>query len=622
MRHGRYKFAPLSAPPKEQKFIAFDTETRPGADGKGSYFVMGCIFDGKEFKMYRDRKAMIRSLFKYQRAGTTAWACNLEFDLKVLFPESDWPVWYRYFGGLLKGADGLLRDRTVKRKGKTVSCREWLHFADTMNHWPGGVAEYGKLIGLEKLDMPQVVPTRELETYCARDTEIVYRMVERSQRIYNDLGCELKGTVASSAKDLFRRRFFDEDHSFWPLSKQELDMFRLGYYGARTEAFRKGLYQNVYMGDVVSMYPYVMQHTKMPVIETRLPISKRIKDGLEGMACVDLEVGDEYYPPLPYRHDKLYFPIGKWTGVYPLNELRYAEEHGAKISKVHFCVQYERSEYIFKDYVEALFPLKAEAAAKGDKLWERTVKLFLNSLYGVFATGYDSETIAPSWDDGASQEEAPLSIIEMGGHKRFQNPKNYPASTNFMWPMYITAEARILLHSLLEKYRGFYCDTDSVATFQEIRHNKNLGKLDLKYFSSEMEILAPKIYRDDMNIKIKGVPKSSIGVDVIKTADGKGFDMLSLKDMKRIGMTYYYQKVTRFRESLRRDLVPNTWSWIEKHLRVNEASEKRHFYRNGQSRPLDVEEVRKRHIVPGLSQRINPSLRIVYRGCDAKYRIA
>jgi len=615
----RYKFGPLKRTPERKKFFAFDTETRPGPDGRGSDFVLGVVFDGEQFNVFRNRFKMIRYMMGKVHSGYTAWASNVEYDLQVLFPETTWPVFYNYFGGLLKGAKALIRDRVRLVNGKNGKVwhnqREWLHFADTLNHWPGGVARYGELLGLEKLEMPDPskVPGKELETYCARDTEIVYRMVEHCQEIYNDMGCELKGTLASSAKDLFRRRFFEEDHGYWPIPKRELDVYRMAYYGARTEAFRRGIFDNVYMGDVVSMYPYVMRSLDVPVIGTRMPMSKKIRDGYEGLACVDVVVGDEYYPPLPFRYDKLYFPTGKWSGVYPLNELRYAEQHGARITKVHYCVQFEKSAPIFREYVDTLFPMKAEAAAKGDTLWEKTVKLFLNSLYGVFATGYDATLVAPGWYDATDiPGDIPPEMERLSGFQVVKGDPVYPVSTNFIWPMYITAEARIMLHKLLRKFDGLYCDTDSVASFSKIKKSRALGTLDLKYFSKTMEILAPKVYKDDHNVKVKGVPWGAVAAIEIATEDGHGFDMMSMGELVKLADRYYYQKVSRFRESIRRGIRPNTWDWVKKDLTF--GNPKRRFFKDGDSWPWDVKKIMERPLTPSLKRTVLPSFKIQYKG--------
>lgn len=607
----RFIFGPLKSEPKYRPFITFDTETRPNLNGRGSSFVLGVVYDGVTARVFHDRITMIRHLMSRQYAGYTAWASNLEYDLNVLFQEATWPVFYAYFGGMLKSAKLLIRSRTRKsRKGYLVDNNEWLHFADTLNHWPGGVGEYGKLLGIDKLDMPVVVPTRELETYCCRDAEIVYRMVERCQHIYNEMGCELKGSIASSAKDLFRREYFDEDHAYWPLKRKDLDLFRGGYYGARTENFFKGITRKVWMGDVVSLYPHIMRELELPVISSRMPTSKRIRDEYEGMAAVDIEVRKgEHFPPLPFRYDKLYFPTGRWTGIFPLNELRYAEQNGVKINRVHFAVQFRESAHVFRNYVDGVFPMKLNAT---NALDEATAKLFLNSLYGVFGTGFDSMTIGPSWYDGSDlpgDVHPNLYHHKKTGHALVTGDQRYPSYTNFVWPSYITGQGRIILHELLGRYAALYCDTDSVASHKRIRKCRDLGALDLKYFTEEMEILAPKVYRDDRKVKVKGVPRHATGVhDLFEDDELVGFRIGPIKDLKRLADRFFYQRASRFRESLRRDLPPNTWHWVEKRLRF--IGEKRNFLANGESDPMKVEKIMKRRLAPGLRVKVLPSFKI------------
>lgn len=611
----RFRVGPLKGEPRYRRFLAFDVETRDGPEG-GSEFVIGCVFDGDEFKVFHDRLKMIDCLRSRQYAGYTAWSCNLEYDLLALFQEPTWPLFFHYFGGILKGAKLLLRSRQRPGRGEAtrtrqVNSQEWLHFADTLNHWGGGVETYGLLIGLPKLQMPEVVPGKELETYCMRDAEIVYRMVERSQEYYNRLGCELKGTLASSAKDLFRRRYFNPGHSFRPLSKHLLDTFRGAYYGARTENFVRGTYRNVYMGDVVSMYPHVMRSIRIPLLDSRLPASHRIRDGLEGFACVDVEVrkDESYYPPLPFRYDKLYFPAGKWTGLFPLNELRYAETHGARVTKVHFAVQFQESDFVFRDYIDNLFPLKKQASEQGNQFEERLIKLFMNSLYGVFATGCDALSIGPFWSSGQEDDDDEIvEVFSLSGYTCAKKAARYPRTTNFVWPMYITAQARVILHGYLTRFNGLYCDTDSVATKSELKPCKELGALDLKYFTKEIEIMAPKVYKDDQNVKVKGVPKSAVAVKRIETTDGLCLQARFMTQTEVLADRYFYQKVSRFRESIRRGIPPNTWDWVEKRLR--REGEKRRFFKNGDSEPLEVSEITERPLAPGARSKVLPSFYI------------
>lgn len=569
----------LDGTPRERKVFTFDTETcaepwNPEQIGPHR-FIFGCVYDGTTFWEFADRRRMAKFLVNRRWAGWQGWAVNLEYDLNAIFTEPTWPLWRNYFGGLLKTAQLQVREVDRSRPGRKAGVeRECVTLLDTLNHWKGdgepgkrgGVAAYGRIVGLPKLEMPldQIGPTvtDTLRTYCRRDAEITWKMVARMQAEYVKLGATLKGSIASTALDLFRRKYLTVAHEHGALRPAFVAQARRAYYGARTENFRVGRFQQIAVGDVNSMYPSIMATQPLPLlVDSRF--THDLPDTGEGFALVDLEVPDTEYPPLPFMWNKLYFPTGRWIGSFVLSELRYAMSVGVKLHRVLGCVHFPASALVLGEYARDLY---ARRVATQDPVERLAYKTLMNSLYGKFGQSGEVIRFCPSWDEAGTPTPLGWRVERAPG-----KPAGY---ANMLWAAYITAGARIRLHQLLTTYEAIYCDTDSVMTTRPVEACGDLGALNLKYVAEWVEIRAPKVYATDRETHIKGV-RGAHGL----APDGR----------------FTFRKPTRFRESVRRGIQPNTWGDVERVLQY--ASDKRCFAADGTSRPLSVEEVMRRRRV-------------------------
>lgn len=590
--HHRY-FDKLDNLPQTYNIISFDIETKGSwrakvVDGQlipveqETAFLLGVIFDGQRFYTYRSRAAMIAALCGKRWRGYQCWATNLEYDFNALFPspEENSPVMRFKFGSILKFCKLVTRWRTDKDGRKVPNgC---INFYDTLNHWPGSVKKYGQLLGIPKIDSPfdleegpQEIDS-ELIRYCERDTEITWHMVDRMQRLYNEMGCELKSSIASSAMDLFRRKYMDDRHVFRKFPKWMVRELRPTYFGGRTEVFKRGTYDDVNIADVNSMYPAIMAKTQIPILGWRT-IGNRILNfepgehttipcNGEGIARVQLKVPDDsYYPPLPLRLNKVYFPTGEWVGSYTLNELRHAEKYGVKIGRVFNCYTWPKSDYLFREYVFDLYERRKEARAEGNEIGSWMYKLFMNALYGKFGMAGNSVVMAT---EDLLPDEREMNF----GWRRKDELDTQGVYSNFIWASYITSGARTSLHDFLVDYDALYTDTDSCFTHSEIPETNELGALSFQEHCKWIDIRAPKVYRTPDKVKIKGVPQSCIDNDV--------FDLT--KD-------FYYKKPLRFGEACARKKTPNTWLYVRKRLTL--INDKRKFYDSGDSRPWSIREL-------------------------------
>jgi hypothetical protein len=299
------------------------------------------------------------------------------------------------------------------------------------------------------------------------------------------------------------------------------------------------------------------------------------------------------YPPLPYRHQvdsssiKLYFPVGEWDGIFTNIELRHAMQYGVEVLEVHEAVYYDHSDYVYRDYVEELYGLRLRANDEVDKY---KYKIFLNSLYGKAGQIGEVQTICPSTEKYHvdKREEGWEAYGDWIMHTEEGKPALF---TNFIWAAYITSGSRCLLHRHLVELEGLYCDTDSVFTIKPIGESDKLGDLSLEETTNTLQVLGPKVYKTDTKVKVKGVPKKALAVARTFTEDGEEYRYVPLAEVEELGRSFLFDRPIRFREGTSRGIKPNTWTFEDKNLKLLPIDMKRHFFKNGTSRPFTVEEI-------------------------------
>ena len=95
---------------------------------------------------------------------------------------------------------------------------------------------------------------------------------------------------------------------------------------------------------------------------------------------------DSYLGLLPFRDKSgICFPVGKWTGWYFSEELKFAQQNGYKI-KVLTGYTFNRKKDVFKDYINFVYDRKSNPINSTQK---SMAKSLLNNLLGRFGIGLD-----------------------------------------------------------------------------------------------------------------------------------------------------------------------------------------------------------------------------------------
>ena len=557
-----------------KKIYGFDIETK----NNNKDFVLCSIYSDDYQKFYYSKEEFIDAIkndFRFRNA--VVFATNLSFDFFGTFFSQ---IESQHFYTLFRGSDLLLAktffykgDFVSKGKIKSKSLKSLL-FLDSLNYAQLSVAKMGKVIGISKLEAPrclgQEIETdedfEELKVYNMRDSEITFKFMKFYIKATEELGGTFKNTIASNSMALFKNKYLGDNKYYQPSEEILLEQFE-SYYGGRTEAFKRGYFEDKNYYDFNSLYPTVMLEELPDPNSLRITHKNTVNyiNKYEGISKVDVFIFPQKYPVLPFRNKigRVIFPTGNISGWYTHIELREAVKQGAVIKKVYKTHYFLKKCRPFKEFVTDLYSLRKEYQAENNPM-EYVVKITLNSLYGKFGQKFkDKDNWIHKGAIKISDLKNSKSIEEKGDYIRIVVDSQPSAFCIPIWATYITAKARLKLHNTLLVTNPIYCDTDSVITEKELITGNELGQLKLEMKIYRGVVVRPKFYAvQDYNnkeyVKIKGLGKRL-----------SYLEFLGLLTTKYIE----YDKFTKFKESLRRDLIPN--EIIETHKTFSLEDEKR-----------------------------------------------
>ena len=507
----------LSGKIPSYSLFGFDTETT----GNNQDFLMGSIVNENDKIAFWDQEEMINAFIENPifRRSSRIFATNLYFDITALFRNSDYMDDFQF---IFRGTHMIQAKLPIKDR-----C---LIFLDTSNFYPYSVKKMGEILKLPKLKEPEFIGKRMpkedeksyIEQYNIRDSEITFKFAEFLQKSFNNMGCKMRITAASTAMDLFKRHYMINDMFQEPI--ETINTLYQAYYGARSEVFKRGLIKNVNYYDFNSLYPSVMRNEYPDVSssKTRTIGTKAIIDHYDGISDVVVKCPDDINIPfLPSRFGKkLIFPTGIFKGYYSNVELRYAEKIGYEILEVGKQIYYTKSHFPFKRYVEELYAIRKEKKANNDST-ELIIKMLMNSLYGKFGQKiYGRQKIINisklSFEEiNKLSENAKTMISKNFMYIDDMNPSYIPSHIMPIYALYTTAYGKIKLYETIKTLSDvIYCDTDSIVTSDILKDSKELGEVKLEHRIKEGIFLRPKMYAfktnaDESIVRIKGNSISS-----------------------------------------------------------------------------------------------------------------
>ena len=211
-------------------------------------------------------------------------------------------------------------------------------------------------------------------SYLSDDLMSLYQiLVKVNKTLFLDFDIDMTKclTISKLAYEIFTKDYLDSNKPIPLINKRDIYRdIKLGYYGGMTEVY-KPYGENLYYYDVNSLYPYVALND-MPGLECHkleyINIKKDI-DELFGFFYCDIEAPYKNYLGILPVKTKLgnIYPVGKWSGMYFSEELKYAQENGYKIS-VKWGYKFNRVKGVFSEYVNKLYSMKSHPKNVTQKL--------------------------------------------------------------------------------------------------------------------------------------------------------------------------------------------------------------------------------------------------------------
>jgi len=571
----KYTLTPLTGKIKKYDYVGFDIETY----GDNNLFYSGGLYyyeNGKEkFEYYEDKTQLAEAMLNKRFRNKTFVATNLGFDLTGLFFNTKY---WNNFKLTHRGSDLLLASYNLGNNNGKIK------IIDTFNFVQFSVAKMGGILGSDKINKPSfwvkkengdidaIKPRTEEERlelmiYNKQDCKISCDFMYLLQKGVNEVGGNIKLTIASTSMDVWRRSHLKEDlikETFF--FHDHKDFIYKAYYGGRTETFKRGIFKDLYYYDINSLYPSVMRNNVYPkpssIQIAPMPNIDNIQK-YEGVSecVVSTPNGFNRIPLLPhYNNGKLCFPTGRFKGVWNHCELRKAIELGYVIEDVLEQRYYTETFRPFQTYVNDIYAQRLKYQSEGSTL-ELVSKLLLNSLYGKFAQKEKTKTTIKNID--FMNEDERLEFFFSDPNPNEVTIKNNHIITNvkeqfdgaFSFPIfssYVTSYARLLMYEYLDELGDvIYMDTDSVVTKKKLAHtSKELGEMKLEFEPIRGVFVKPKFYLLDNKVKLKGVNRPSVE---------EFFKILNGESVKKV-------KFSKLKESIRRGILPNTKINVDKKL--------------------------------------------------------
>lgn len=414
----------------------------------------------------------------------------------------------------------------------------------------------------------------ETLSYLSKDLISLYQILVKVNRaLFLDFNVNMTKclTITKMAYEIFSKHYLNPNKPIPHVIKRDLYKdIKLGYYGGNTEVYIP-YGENLYYYDVNSLYPYVSLNDMVGLKchkQEYIGVKANL-DELFGFFYCEVEAPvNKYLGILPVRIDVgIIFPVGKWSGMYFSEELKYAAEEGYKIN-IQWGYNFNRVSNVFTEYVDNLYIMKSQPKNITQK---NLAKSLLNYLYGGFGMDInkpitkivDNETFNEilltrkittkkdiTDDDilvtySSDLDESVCDSFNIDFIEALKNVKTSTNSNTFKnvsvpIAAAVTSYGRIHITKIKDKIikmggNIYYSDTDSIVTDIKLPIDmvdpKALGKLKLEYEVKRGYFIGAKTYCLVLN-----KPIIIEGKEVWEVKIAKGLDSKTLTEQDYVKM--------------------------------------------------------------------------------------
>lgn len=550
------------------------------------------VYDERGYRWYRNIRAFLENELTSENRGRWFYAhagglADIQFVFEEIITNKRYQVDAKFSGSsciitkVKRGKNAwtfidsywLLRESLAK-------IGDWIGVGKgSEQSWKGKAFE--KLNERERRDFYTNAPLAELIPYNERDCYILYRAIDEMQLALLEMGGQLQMTLASSAMQLFRRKYLRKNIETHPFVNE---IIREAYFASRVEVFSRKCFDASYY-DINSSFPFAMT---MPCPGEYLGSSRRLKEGSIYFADVEISIPDTYLPPIPTRiAGRLFFPVGRWRTWLSSVDIKLLLSEGGRIEKLHKALYFAPFNDL-SSYASDLYTRRKESPEGFAKV---AYKLLLNSLYGKFAESpYKSALLIDPDPDRIDYETDEMFMPGIWlTERKMPVPHMHTAIS-----AHITALARKTLFDYISICGEFhYCDTDGFSTTEKLSTGPELGSLKLEKLIREGTFIASKVYRlqgqvqsgngwldiesqtKHQGVKAKGFSNPSVDM-FLKLAQGKEIESI---------------RMSRVKELVRKGESKPSEKVIRKRLKLADSTPKRFTYPDGETRPWHIKEL-------------------------------
>lgn len=302
-----------------------------------------------------------------------------------------------------------------------------------------------------------------------------------------------KMTIGSNALSFYKEMLGNRFNNYFPeLDKAIDDTIRPSYKGGFTylnPIHKDEIIEDIKILDVNSLYPSVLYYESMPIgdpiyFEGQYKEDELYNLYIQGISC-KFKIKNGKIPSIQIKknflfkqneylessHDEI---VNLWLTSIDLK--LFFEQYNVDDIIYIGGYKFKSQKGLFNNYIEHFTNLKIESKKKGDKVMYMIAKLFLNSLYGKFASSLTAQPRYPEIkEDGTmhyplmEREEARGVYLPVGA--------------------FVTAYARYKTITTSQKIKDFsrekygkdmyiYSDTDSIHTTLPIEDCKKIIEID------------------------------------------------------------------------------------------------------------------------------------------------